>query len=538
MEGTAQVAKWAGGVAASRRRRIPSVLAIAVSLATAMPFIVRAERIVVQDINGDARPRRTDTGAVGEIGEEIHQLPDLISWSLGDWRPAAPQSDLFTGTWSNLGDFFRLELIFDGLINPPGPVGCCGEPVFEPFRYGPNPLFAYVEIDVDRDLDTGGELEWPDLRFLGNVARYGGLPPSASLRNRAAVDARDLDGDLATAPYVERSGEDFHVEMVGWEVNSAQIQRSDTADWLFGPGENWVIAGHFLHRAHGYSQFSSACCRSGVPIGNYEPLVKVQFSHNVVSDRTTVALVYPLNQQGSAAMTGDPVEDMDIWFTNQNSVSEALWELFISAISATSEDRSLPEFVLIAPWENKNPDDYLDPGLWQVRMVVGGSYVSQEDSLFVWSDIHPDVAVGDFDGSGVVNPIDLALFDAYFEANDGNGTLDADGVANGSIEILDFGPGFSLYDLNYDGLIDDDDRAMVGGPMTPRADYDHDGDVDQVDFGHVQECLTRGEVWPLTGCRNADLDRDGQIGQEDLDLLVECASGPALPADPSCGRQP
>ncbi len=520
-----------------RSRRRVNAFAILTLTGCLLPSSLFAERVTFQDTQGDAVVRRTDTGADGPIDPANHQLPDLVSWSVGTWEPNNPQTDLFTGHWSTWGDFLQLELVFNGVVNPPGPVGCCGQPAYDPFVYGPNPVSGYVEIDMDGDIDTGGELDWPDLRYLGNAARFGGRPQHNASKDRTAVDARAFDANLLTQPYVERSGEDFHLELVGWEINSNQIERSNTSDWLFGAGETWTITGYLFHRAHAYSQFSSACCRSGVPIGSYDPLVKVQFAHHTASNRTTVSLVYPLTNAGAAAIEGTPVESMDIFFTNQNSVAEGLWELKISAMGATSWDRSLPEFVLIAPWENKNPDDYLDPTLWRVTVLAGGSYTSQQDSLFVWSDIYPNVLLGDFDGDGNVDSSEVALFDAYLQSNDGNPVLDADGTANGSIEIAGFGLGFSLYDLNYDGLVDSEDRAVVGGSSYPRADYDHDQDVDQDDFGHLQVCLTGADQTPpLPGCRNADLDRDNDVDQSDVAVFVGCASGPAIPADPICGR--
>lgn len=496
-----------------------------------------ADRVTYQDGHGDAVPRRTDVGGDGPIGDAVHALPDLFTWSIGTWRPGNAQIDVFTGTWSNMGQFVRLDLVFEGLTNPPGPLGCCGEPVFDPFRYGPNPVSGYVEIDIDRDLNTGGELEWPDLRYLGSISRFGGLPQAGPLGARVAIDARAFDGNLDTAPFVERSGEEFHLELVGWEIKSDQIERSDTSDWLFGSGETWVLNSHLFHRAHGYSRFSSACCRAGVPIGNYEPAVKVQFSHHPVSNRTTVSLVYPLTNAGSAAMLGAATETMDVFFTNQNSIQESLWELVISAMAATPQDRLLPEFALLAPWEENNPDTFLDPSVWEVRVLVGGHYTAQQEqeSLFVWSDVYPNVVAGDFDGNGLVNIADRNALDLYTQTNDGNPAIDADGEVNTSIEIVNFGPGFSLYDLNYDGLVDADDRAMVGGPMLPRADFDRDGDVDQVDFGHMQVCLS-GTSPPRYGCRNADLNRDNRIDENDFVIFVGCASGPGMPASPGCGR--
>ncbi|HOW73319.1 MAG TPA: dockerin type I repeat-containing protein [Phycisphaerae bacterium] len=503
------------------------------------PAAAHADRVTSQDTHGDAVARRTDAGADGFIDPVNHRLPDLLSWTIGTWKPGNPKIDPFSGTWANTGDFFRLDLVFEGLVNPPGPVGCCGEAAFEPFRYGPCPVSGYIEIDVDQDADTGGELEWFSLRYLGNTSRFGGLPRQASISERAAIDARAFDGNLVTPPQVERSGEDFHLELVGWETSASQIERSDTSDWLFGTGETWVLSGCFFHRAHGYSPFSSACCRTGVSIGNYEPPVKMQFSHVSMSDRTTVSLVYPLTNAGSASMAGSGVvEPADALFTNQNSVSEGLWELVISAFAATSVDRSLPEFALIAPWEHKNPDEYLDPARWRVTMLLGSGFTSPEDALFVWSDLYPDVKTGDLNGDGNADSADLGILDAYLLQNDGDPSIDADGQINGSIEIVGFGPSFSLCDLNYDGLVDSDDGAMIGGSLSSRADFDHDGDIDMVDFGHLQVCLTGGSGTGLfgPGCRNADLDRDFDVDQDDIGVFVQCASGPAIAADPTCGR--
>ncbi len=492
-----------------------------------------ADRIVVQDGTGDARARRTDFAANGPIDPLEHHLPDLQAWSIGTWRPTASQVNLFSGSWSNSGEFVRLELVFCGLVNPPGPLGCCGEASFEPFRYGPNPVNGYVEIDVDADRDTGGEVEFPQGRYLGNVARFGGLPPGAT--SRPAIDARAFDQNLASAPWVERSGEDFHLELVGWEIDPADIQRSDPSDLLFGPGETWVISAHLLHRSHAYSRFSSACCRAGVALGNYEPLTQVEFAHNLESNRTTVSLVYPLTNAASAAALGQPVEGMDIMFTNQNSIWEGLAELVDSAWAAGSEDRLLPEFALLAGWQAKDPNTYLDPVSWRIRVLVGGDYTVPQDSLFVWSDIFPNGLVGDVNGSGAIGPADLAAFDAYVQASDADPEIDADGQVNASVEIRNFGPGFSLYDLDYDGLVNAQDRAVLGGPLLSPSDFDNDADVDMADLGHIQACLSGGRE-PSPGCRNADFNADGNIDHLDLDVAIGCAGGPAVPADPACGR--
>lgn len=498
------------------------------------------ERVTYPDPRYDQVARLTDAGANGSFDPEQHRLPDLLTIVLGQWQPTNPRTDPFDGHWGAQGKFFRLDLDLDGVVNPPGPVGCCGEPAFDPFRYGPNPICGYIELDMDLDVDTGGETESARLRYLGNIARFGGTSQYAPIQDRIALNGLAFDSDLTSAPWVERSGEDFHLALVGWEIGPGQIQRSDTSDWIFGAGETWWVTGHLFQRAHGYSQFSSACCRSGAPIGNYDPSVTVRFSHNLASDRTTISLVYPLTQEGAAAMHGNPQpETMDVLYTNQSSVQEGLWELKISAESALEADRNLPEFALIAGWEEKDPDSFLDPAAWRITALLGGSYTSAEDALFVWSDVFPNVLAGDFDGDGNSDADDLGAFDAFLLSFDGVAPMDADGQVNGSVLIADFATGFSVFDLDYDGVVSAADRQLIGDNLFARTDFDHDGDADQADFAYMQRCL--GEAAPLWGgslCQRADLDKNGDVNADDLTIFTGCATGPAIPADIQCGRNP
>src|SRR5690606_17362839 len=100
-------------------------------------------------------------------------------------------------------DVFRLDLVLAGVINPPGTLGLTGAP-YEPFRFGPSPLFGFIELSTDRDEDTGGQLGGAaNLRFLANVGRFGARPED-SIGGRAARSADDLDGVFATGPQVER----------------------------------------------------------------------------------------------------------------------------------------------------------------------------------------------------------------------------------------------------------------------------------------------------------------------------------------------
>lgn len=74
----------------------------------------------------------------------------------------------------------------------------------------------------------------------------------------------------------------------------------------------------------------------------------------------------------------------------------------------------------------------------------------------------------------------------------------------------------------------------------PFADYDGDGDVDQVDFGAFQKCLTGPGGGVPEGCDYFDRPApgmpggDGDIDSTDFDAFAACLSGPEIPADPGC----
>jgi hypothetical protein len=72
----------------------------------------------------------------------------------------------------------------------------------------------------------------------------------------------------------------------------------------------------------------------------------------------------------------------------------------------------------------------------------------------------------------------------------------------------------------------------VGSPAAP-GDFDHDGDVDQEDFGAFQLCLGL----PGSGdCWWADLGGNSTVDQLDLTILLHCLSGANVPADVGCAN--
>lgn len=76
--------------------------------------------------------------------------------------------------------------------------------------------------------------------------------------------------------------------------------------------------------------------------------------------------------------------------------------------------------------------------------------------------------------------------------------------------------------------------TLIGPPIAP-GDLDLDGDVDQVDFGLFQACLT-GQSVPQNDpqCAGALLDRDTDVDMTDTNIILGCMSGAGIPADIYC----
>jgi hypothetical protein len=83
--------------------------------------------------------------------------------------------------------------------------------------------------------------------------------------------------------------------------------------------------------------------------------------------------------------------------------------------------------------------------------------------------------------------------------------------------------------------------ALVFEPVQtcsdPFADADGDGDVDQSDFAVIQACFT-GSAGPVPSepayCICLNRNQDNAIDEQDMLAFEACASGPGVPADPSC----
>lgn len=474
----------------------------------------------VEDPAGDAQARVTDPGATGIFDTDLHHLPDLLAMEWTAWQPLQPHLDLFEGipeTDESDADFFRIDLEFRGLINPPG---LAGPSVFQPFRHGPHPLFGFVEIDMDDDVETGGEVTAPQYRYLGNVVRFGGRIDEDSLEGREALSAEDFDGDIETAPFFERSGEEFHLAFLGGEFSSSDIVRiAGDSDSIFEAGETWRIRAPWFHRAHAFEDFSFI--DGGLLPGEYMPDVTIQFQHIPVLEKTVVSLVFPLTQEGAGLAVNSPPEPPDFDPTNQVSLEEALEDLVFSAQFLEKFPTGDPNERLIRGWAIAEIDDALEPSGWRLTALFGSSYLFplQDGVFYVWSDIYPNVGRGDVDGDGEIDDDDVEKIEQYIETHD----LD-DAVADGSATIEGFAEDFSVYDVNHDGVVDGLDLLVEEAD----GDADDDEDFDLRDFARIQNCQG-ADTLIATQCNRTDLNLSGVTDRDDLPWFIQVFLGPTHP---------
>jgi len=487
--------------------------------------LLGGDRSVHVDEIGDSTFRRTDPGADGPIAPQQGQ-PDLVQVVIGGWTSPTPGSNPYAGRWIDSRDtnLFRIDLVFAGIVNPPGPVNLLGEG-YDPFRHGPTPLFGWLELDIDEDKDTGGEIDGVRDRPLGNASRFGGRF-DGSIGGRAAVTADDFDGDLCTGPEVERSGEEFHLGFCGCEP-LAMTPLGDPTPLTFDSGDTWLVTGRVFRRALAFADFSFAF--GGSAPGQYDPVVTLRFDHDPGADRTTVSLVWALDNSGAADLRGESdVEPLDLDVANQTSLLEGLQDIRLAATNGNGSPCAA--WGLLAEWGDDNHDeldDFLRADQWDVLGLFGTVYAEEQtDATWVWTDAGPEHRTGDLDGDGIVNAADVNVLIAAVAAVDGT-PVDADGLAgNGQVGLAAFGTNFALHDLDYDGRINALDLAPLGA-FVP-GDVDADGDRDQADLVALGTMAGLGAddagFNPV-----ADLNGDGTIGRFDASILERLLRIGAIP---------
>jgi len=461
----------------------------------------------ITDAQGDASPRPTDAGGGGVFDPAA--APDLLSAHLSAWSPTDPASDPYTGAEidPSLAHIFRIDLVFDQVVNPPGPLGL-GMGAFNPLQFGDRPLYGFFEIDVDKKSNSGGELEpVANSRFLANVARFGGLPKS-SFGERAAQSTADYDGDYFAGPQFERSGAEFTLILCGC-FEPTVVSEDGDQNGKFNAGETWLVEGRFFERMTAIRQWSGV--GGGSDLGLYDPVVRLRFAHDIPTDQTTVSLVYALDMTGAAQLAGEPVQFSDFDVANHTSIEEALDDLIETAEGAGGPIQNPAVVDLVDQWRGNNTVDFLTPTEWDVNAIFGTAYTSPASSLYVWSDVGFEATRGDFTTDSLVNALDRAALTTKIALLDGTAS-DADGIVNGSVAITGHPANFSLFDLAYDGVIDQGDVDLLDA-ITPLAgDINGDCIVDTADLGAlIAQFGTAGA---------ADLNNDDVVDTADLGLLI------------------
>ena len=462
------------------------------------------------DPDYDVLLRPTDAGQNAPFDPAQHRPPNLLSIVVGSWEPQDATTDVFAGAYSSTGGFARVDVSVAGLQNPPGSTAPTG---FDPFRYGADPVYGFVEIDIDDDNDTGGELDAPEFRYLVNAPRFGGLPDGSDFGDRQVTGADQLDADFTTKPYIERHGEEIHIALLGEQFADTDIvEVAGDGDLTFEAGEDWRIDGTWVHRAHGFEQFSLAF--GGVVPGEYFPMARARFAHHIATDVTTISFVFPLTNQADAAWLNQPTQPNNSDASDQTSIEEALEDLVLSADLLQMFPSGLPEEVLILGWSSESPSSFLKPRDWRVTALLGMTYTVPGYD-FVWTDVLPDVTRGDVNGENGATIDDRSVVGSYISDNDA-----LDGMVDGQVTLGAFAADFRVFDINYDGVVDSFDVSLAA----PAGNTDNDEDVDLVDYAAWQRCL--GQAGGGLPCAMTDINGDGQTDSTDFAWFDETFTGP------------
>lgn len=458
------------------------------------------------DAQDDALVRRTDMGNDAPLPAEFVPI-DLLSVTVEGWLPSSPTSDLYAGSVV-IGDaeFVRIQVVVDGLVSPSGPIGINGFP-YNPYQFGARPITGFIDLDIDGQKNSGGELmPIARNRYLANVARFG-LSPQGSISERMVQSGSDIDSNFFLGPQFERTGAEFSLNMCGCFSTSIHSQNGNMNS-LFEAGETWVVGGRFIERFASFQDLSVLF--GGSDFGLFDPMASLQFAHEIGEDDTTITLVFPITNAGAALQAGQPEQSIDLNLSNHTSMEEAIDDLILGSDFATGV---LAE--LVDGWDNEQFDDFREPSRWDVTALIGTApLTAQPSSFYVWTDTGFNEHLADFNLDELNTPLDDDTLLAFIAVNDGSAN-DADSVVNDQVGIADFGIEFHFYDLNYDGVVSEDD--IVG--MTCRADLSDDGVLDFFDISAFLSLFASQDP-------QADFSDDGLFDFFDISaFLTAFASG-------------
>ena len=436
-------------------------LIVGLLMCSTMAALARSLGVWVDEA-GDATVRRTDSGNDAPLPTGFIPI-DLLSTTIHGWQPNSPTTDLYTGFQVfDDADFVRIDIQFAGLVCPPGPIALDSSS-YQPYMFGDRPVMGFLELDIDQQRDSGGELmPIAQHRYLANVGRFS-KSPSNSSAERIAQSHLDIDTDFFSGPQFERSGAEFSLTLCGCFTPTIVAQNGDM-DSLFDAGETWIVEGRFFERFVSFQPESALF--GGSAFGLFDPLVQLRFSHSVSQDITTVTLVFPLTNEGAAMEAGQVEQPIDLSLLNQTSIEEAVDDLIIGAGFATGEVR-----ILSQEWQGESSDELEAPEDWEVSALIGTAPTVQDPtSLYIWTDTGFDELVADFDLDEANTALDEQALVDFIADNDGTG-IDSDQSINGLITLGDPGAEFHFFDLNNDGIVSMADSPIPSCP----ADYTHDG---------------------------------------------------------------
>ena len=428
---------------------------------SAMVFASPDSAGVWTDAQGDAVIRRTDIGASAPLPADFEPI-DLLSVVVDGWQPSSASTDLYSGSTVNGdADFVRIRVVVDGLVTPPGPIGLNGFP-YNPYQFGDRPITGFIDLDIDEQKNSGGELmPIARSRYLANIARFG-LSPQGSIAERMVQSGDDIDSNFFVGPQFERTGAEFSLIMCGC-FSPSILSQSGNMNSLFEAGETWVVGGRFFERFESFE--IASLLFGGTTFGLFDPMTALQFVHDMSSDITTITLVFPITNAGAALEAGQPEQSIDLNLSNHTSMEEAIEDLILGANSASGALAAL-----VDGWDNKQVDDFREPSRWDVTALIGTApLVSQPASFYVWTDTGFNELVADLNLDELNTDLDNQILQSFIDVNDGS-AADADSVTNGEVAIMNFGVEFHFYDLNYDGVVSGDDMPTQPCPADLLAD--------------------------------------------------------------------
>jgi predicted outer membrane repeat protein len=155
-------------------------------------------------------------------------------------------------------------------------------------------------------------------------------------------------------------------------------------------------------------------------------------------------------------------------------------------------------------------------------------------------------------GSGTPPLVDMGAYEAFSDCNANEipdkhePEIDGDWVLDECDNCPSI-PNTAQTDTDGDGLGDACDECPsnipgkevdeVGCPVEIPGDLDHDGDVDQADFGYFQICYSgQGVQQNDETCMDADLDGDTDVDDSDYVVFRNCVSGSSVPGDNHCAN--